>query len=135
MQSRKLSRFFAPFPALNVSRSFLDPCPGFFPHPVAVLLTRSNSAVNFHELLHWAVSSRGLVGFFSFCLWPVPLLPIRLTVISPRCTDQIFLFFFFFFFLNHMFIVSTVQEMTCIFNDMAKTKPKIKHNNQQKKPT
>jgi len=25
-----------------------------------------------------------------------------------------------------MFIVSTVQEMTCIFNDMAKTKPKIK---------
>jgi len=42
----------------------------------------------------------------------------------------IFLFFFFsfffFFFLNHMFIVSTVQEMTCIFNDMAKTKPKIK---------
>jgi len=40
---------------------------------------------------------------------------------------------FFFFFLNHMFIVSTVQEMTCIFNDMAKTKPKIKHNNQQMK--
>jgi len=38
-----------------------------------------------------------------------------------------FLFFsFFFFVLNHMFIVSTVQEMTCIFNDMAKTKPKIK---------
>jgi len=36
------------------------------------------------------------------------------------------LFFFFFFFLNHMFIVSTVQEMTCIFNDMAKTKLKIK---------
>jgi len=35
-------------------------------------------------------------------------------------------FLFFFFFLNHMFIVSTVQEMTCIFNDMAKTKPKIK---------
>jgi len=35
-------------------------------------------------------------------------------------------FFFFFLFLNHMFIVSTVQEMTCIFNDMAKTKPKIK---------
>jgi len=32
----------------------------------------------------------------------------------------------FFSFLNHMFIVSTVQEMTCIFNDMAKTKPKIK---------
>ena len=25
-----------------------------------------------------------------------------------------------------MFIVSTVQEMTCIFNDMAKTKPKVK---------
>ena len=25
-----------------------------------------------------------------------------------------------------MFIVSTVQEMTYIFNDMAKTKPKIK---------
>ena len=25
-----------------------------------------------------------------------------------------------------MFIVSMVQEMTCIFNDMAKTKPKIK---------
>jgi len=40
---------------------------------------------------------------------------------------RFFLFFslFFFFFLNHMFIVSTVQEMTCIFNDMAKTKPKI----------
>ena len=37
-----------------------------------------------------------------------------------------FLFFFFSFFLNHMFIVSTVQEMTCIFNDMAKTKLKIK---------
>jgi len=35
-------------------------------------------------------------------------------------------FFFFFFFLYHMFIVSTVQETTCIFNDMAKTKPKIK---------
>jgi len=33
---------------------------------------------------------------------------------------------FFFFFSNHMFIVSRVQEMTCIFNDMAKTKPKIK---------
>jgi len=32
-----------------------------------------------------------------------------------------------------MFIVSTVQEMTCMFNDMAKTKPKVKHNNQQKK--
>ena len=28
-----------------------------------------------------------------------------------------------------MFIVSTVQEMTCIFNDMAKTKPKIKLTN------
>jgi len=37
-----------------------------------------------------------------------------------------FFFLFFFFFLNHMFIVSTVQEMTCTFNDMAKTKPKIK---------
>jgi len=35
-------------------------------------------------------------------------------------------FVFVFFFLNHMFIVSRVQEMTCIFNDMAKTKPKIK---------
>jgi len=34
--------------------------------------------------------------------------------------------FFFFFFLNHMFIVSTGKEMTCIFNDMAKTKPKNK---------
>ena len=32
-----------------------------------------------------------------------------------------------------MFIVSTVQEMTCIFNDKAKTKRKIKHNKQQKK--
>ena len=30
------------------------------------------------------------------------------------------------FFLNHMFIVSMVQEMTCFFNDMAKTKLKIK---------
>ena len=37
-----------------------------------------------------------------------------------------FFSFFSFFFLNHMFIVSMVQEMTCIFNDMAKTKPKIK---------
>ena len=35
-------------------------------------------------------------------------------------------FFFFLFFLNHIFIVSTVQEITCIFNDMAKTKPKMK---------
>jgi len=34
--------------------------------------------------------------------------------------------FIFFIFLYHMFIVSTVQEMTCIFNDMAKTKQKIK---------
>jgi len=25
-----------------------------------------------------------------------------------------------------MFLVSTVQEMTCIFNDKAKTKPKVK---------
>jgi len=32
----------------------------------------------------------------------------------------------FFYFLNHTFIVYTVQEMTCIFKDMAKTKPKIK---------
>jgi len=40
--------------------------------------------------------------------------------------DFFFSFFFFSFFLNHMFIVSTVQEMTCIFIDMAKTKPKIK---------
>jgi len=38
----------------------------------------------------------------------------------------LFLFYFYFYFLYHMFIVSTVQEMTCIFNDMAKTKPKIK---------
>jgi len=38
-----------------------------------------------------------------------------------------FLFFLFSFFLsNHMFIVSTVQEMTCIFNDMAKKKLKMK---------
>ena len=44
-------------------------------------------------------------------------------------------FFSFSFFSNHMFIVSMVQEMTCIFNDMPKTKPKIKHNNQQKKLT
>jgi len=44
-----------------------------------------------------------------------------------------FLFFIFFIFFIHMFIVSTVQEMTCIFNPMAKTKPKIKHNNQQMK--
>ena len=40
--------------------------------------------------------------------------------------DLFFSVFFSFFFLNHMFIVSTVQEMTCIFNDMAKTKPEIK---------
>jgi len=39
---------------------------------------------------------------------------------------QFSLFLLFFYFLNHMFIVSTVQEMTCIFNDMAKTQPKIK---------
>jgi len=38
----------------------------------------------------------------------------------------IFFFFSFLFSLNHMFIVSMVQEMTCIFNDMAKTKQKIK---------
>jgi len=38
----------------------------------------------------------------------------------------LFFSFFLFFFLNHMFIVSTVEEMTYIFNDMAKTKPKIK---------
>jgi len=54
----------------------------------------------------------------------VPLLPICLIVVSPRYIDQFFLFFY--FFLYHMFIVSTVQEMTCIFNDMAKTKPIIK---------
>jgi len=41
-------------------------------------------------------------------------------------TVNIFLSLFFFFFLNHMFIVSTVQDVTCIFNDMAKTKAKIK---------
>ena len=34
--------------------------------------------------------------------------------------------FFSSFFSNHMFIVSMAQEMTCIFNDVAKTKPKIK---------
>jgi len=44
-------------------------------------------------------------------------------------------FFIFIYLLNHMFIVSTVQEMTCIFNDMAKTKPKIKLNKPQKKET
>jgi len=44
-------------------------------------------------------------------------------------SEFFFFFFFFFFFLNHMFIVSTVQEMTCIFNDMSKTKPKIKLTN------
>jgi len=42
------------------------------------------------------------------------------------CDRFSFFFFSFFFFLNHMVIVSTVQEMTSIFNDMAKTKPKIK---------
>jgi len=40
--------------------------------------------------------------------------------------NDFFYFYFYFYFLNHMFIVSTVQEMTCIFNDMAKTKQKIK---------
>jgi len=40
--------------------------------------------------------------------------------------DRLFFFFHFLFFSNHMFIVSTVQEMTCIFNHMAKTKPTIK---------
>jgi len=39
--------------------------------------------------------------------------------------DRFFIFTFFLF-NNHMVIVSTVQEMTCIFNTMAKTKPKIK---------
>ena len=34
--------------------------------------------------------------------------------------DRVFIFIF--IFLNHMFIVYTVQEITCIFNDMAKTK-------------
>jgi len=38
--------------------------------------------------------------------------------------DRLFLFFL--RFLNHGFIVSTVQEIACIFNDMAKTKPQIK---------
>ena len=38
----------------------------------------------------------------------------------------IFSFSFFSLFFNHMFIVSTVQEMSCIFINMAKTKPKIK---------
>jgi len=59
---------------------------------------------------------------------------------SVLTTVTVFLFFLFFFsflFLNHIFIVSTVQEMTCIFNDMAKTKPKInstinKRNNHNK---
>jgi len=42
-------------------------------------------------------------------------------------TVTVFFFFFFIsFFLNHMFIVSMVQDMICVFNDMAKTKPKIK---------
>jgi len=51
--------------------------------------------------------------------------------VSNYCDFFFFLLFYFFlfFFLNHMFIVSTVQEMTCIFNNMAKTKPKIKLNN------
>jgi len=44
---------------------------------------------------------------------------------SDRFFFSFFLVFFFSFsFFYHMFIVSTVQEMTCIFNDMAKTKPK-----------
>ena len=51
------------------------------------------------------------------------------------CDSFFFFFSFFFFVLNHMFIVSTVQEMTCIFNDIAKTKPEIKLNNQQMKQT
>ena len=44
------------------------------------------------------------------------------------CTNSCDCFFILLFllFLNHMFIVSIVQEMTCIFHDMAKTKPKIK---------
>jgi len=42
------------------------------------------------------------------------------------CDSFLFFLFSSFFFVNHMFIVSTLQEMTCIFNDMAKTKPKIK---------
>jgi len=41
-------------------------------------------------------------------------------------TFILFYFILFYFFLNHMFIVSTVQEMKCIFNDMVKTKPTIK---------
>jgi len=40
-----------------------------------------------------------------------------------RVTTVTFFHSSFFF---HMFIVFTVQEMTCIFNNMAKTKPKIK---------
>jgi len=40
--------------------------------------------------------------------------------------DRFFFFSLFFFFSNHMFIVSTVQEMTCIVNNVAKSKPKIK---------
>jgi len=48
---------------------------------------------------------------------------VKVSSASPLC---IYDFSFFFLFLTHMFIVSTVQEMTCIVNDMAKTKPKIK---------
>jgi len=54
---------------------------------------------------------------------------------SVMCRTFVNFFPRFFFFLNYMFIVSTVQEMTGIFNDMAKTKPKINPNNQQKKQT
>jgi len=45
--------------------------------------------------------------------------------VANYCVRFFTFFFFTFFFSNHMFIVSTVQEMTCIFNNMAKPKPKI----------
>jgi len=56
-----------------------------------------------------------------------------LRVVARGAFIFIFIFMLFYLFLNHLFIVSMVQEITCIFNDMAKTKPKIKHNLQQKK--
>jgi len=41
-------------------------------------------------------------------------------------TGTVSFFSFFSFFFKSYVHCSTVQEMTCIFNNMAKTKPKIK---------
>jgi len=75
------------------------------------------------ELIHWRTpKDRSDVSFAPIVINDMLFPPSQ----PVRWLGYFFFSFFLFFFLNHMFIVSTVQEMTCIFNDMAKTKPKIK---------